>query len=99
MVSYLFSLKLLLMTSSRLVRPLHGLSMGAGPFGGPGLPAPGTVSWALGLGREHAQTLNLKMVACPVWGQRWSTKTAILTPAQVTMIIFLHEIQRCFPKS
>lgn len=77
------TLTLLLMTSSRLVRPLHGLSMGAGPFGGPGLPVPGTVSWALGSGREHAQTLNLKMVACPVWGQRWSTKTAILTPAQL----------------
>ncbi|XP_051479651.1 semaphorin-5B isoform X4 [Apus apus] len=76
-------LTLLLMTSSRLVRPLHGLSMGAGPFGGPGLPVPGTVNWALGSGREHAQTLNLKMVACLVWGQRWSTKTAILIPAQL----------------
>lgn len=73
--------------------------MGAGPFGGPGLPAPGIVSWALESGREHVQTLNLKMVACPVWGQRWNTKTAILTPAQVTMIVFLPEIQRCFPKS
>lgn len=73
---------LLLMTSSRLVRPLHGLSMGAGPFGGPGLPVPGTVSWALGSGRERAQTLNLKMVDCPAWGQRWSTRTATHIPAQ-----------------
>lgn len=64
--------------------------MGAGPFGGPGLPVPGTVSWALGSGREHAQILNLKTVACPAWGQRWSTKTAIRIPAQVIMIIFLH---------
>jgi len=69
--------------------------MGAGPFGGPGLPVPGTVSWALGSGREHARTLNLKMVACPAWDQRWSTKTAILIPAQVTMGIFVHEMQRC----
>lgn len=68
--------------------------MGAGPFGGPGLPVPGTVSWALGPGRELAQTLNLKTVACPAWGQRWSTKTAIRIPAQVTMMIFLHAIQK-----
>lgn len=93
-VLFVFSLKLLLMISSRLVRPLHGLSMGAGPFGGPGLPVPGTVSWALESGKEHAQTLNLKMVACLAWGQRWSTKTATHILAQVTMIIFLHEIQR-----